>query len=114
MIRRKRKKKKLKKKDRHIKKEPVVVEEEPEIVEEEPSVTDVNLIDVKLATELIESLDGIYSAWIVVEDDWLKAIHLLTDWPVNQAVRKVRTAIYAKTGYLIDNQTIFRVARIEK
>jgi len=64
--------------------------------------------------EVIASLKGIHSANIKTDGTRIAEIHLLTNIGSSQAVKAARTAIYVKTGYLVDKDTIFKVARVSK
>jgi len=64
--------------------------------------------------EALASLKGIHSANIQTNGTRITEIHLLTSIGSSQAVKAARTAIYVKTGYLVDKDTIFKVARVSK
>lgn len=69
-------------------------------------------IDIDVIREAIVSIDGIHSANVQAQGLRIKEIHLLTSLYSTKAVKAVRTAVYVKAGYLIDKDTLFRVARV--
>jgi copper chaperone CopZ len=69
-------------------------------------------IDISAVKEALTSVNGIISADVQLDGVKIKAVHLLTTIDGKAAVKAARTAIYVKTGYLLEKGTVFKVARI--